>query len=319
MFNMTYAESVVSSFRNAKKRIQAYTEDPSIGVEKVEKLLDSVHALQFQTYRFPKKYISNKEKKIELIKKIKDDQELGKDSKEISLDKVPIDPEYNILQFILEHNGKLEEWERDIIEIVSNESGYFMPQMRTKIMNEGWASYWHYTIMHELELPQEYHIPFLKSHNQVVGPHVGGINPYHVGIYMFNKIKERHGIETCFLAREVDHDESFLRQYLTQEDCEEMNLFSYSLKRENYVVDNVSDEAGWKKVKDNLITQVGSNTIPVIYVESIDSGDLLVLHHEHDGRDLEIEYAERVIDHVGSIWHGPVKLMTILEDEPFEI
>ena len=319
MFNMTYPESVVSSFRNAKKRIQAYTEDPSIGVEKVEKLLDSVHALQFQTYRFPKKYISNKQKKIELIKKIKDDKELGKDSKEISLDKIPIEPEYNILQFILEHNGKLEEWERDIIEIVSNESGYFMPQMRTKIMNEGWASYWHYTLMHELDLPQGYHLPFLKSHNQVVGPHVGGINPYHVGFYMFNKIKERHGIETCFLAREVDHDESFLRQYLTQEDCEEMNLFSYSLKRENYVVDNVSDEAGWKKVKDNLITQVGSNTIPVIYVESIDSGDLLVLHHEHDGRDLEIEYAEKVVDHVSSVWCGPVKLMTILEDEPFEI
>ena len=136
---------------------------------------------------------------------------------------------------------------------------------------------------------------------------------------MFNKIKERHGIEECFLAREVNHDESFLRQYLTREDCEELNLFSYSPKRENYVVDNVSDEKGWKNVKQGLIKQVGANTIPVIYVESIDEGSTLVLHHEHDGRDLEIDYAEKVVESIKNIWRSPVKLLTIIEDEPFEI
>ena len=319
MFSMTYADSVVPRFRNAKRRIQSYVEDPSIGIRKVEQIIDAIHTIQHQTYRYPKEYISNSQKKKDLVKELKTKTENDEKFDQIDIEKVPLEPEYDILGFILEHNSSLEEWERDILEIIRDESQYFMPQIRTKVMNEGWASYWHYTILHELDLPAEYHLPFLKSHNQVIRPHVGGINPYHVGFYMFNKIKERHGIEECFLAREVNHDESFIRQYLMQEDCEELNLFSFSPKKSDYVVTDVSDESGWKNVKQGLIDQIGANTIPVIYVESIDEGNTLVLHHEHDGRDLEIDYAERVVEHLKNIWKNPVKLLTIIEDEPFEI
>ena len=319
MFSLTHAESVVPRFRNAKRRIQSYVEDPSIGIEKVEKIVDACHTIQHQTYRYPRKYITTKQRKKELTKEYKEKQERGEEVEDIKLDKIPLEAEYDILGFMLEQGSKLEDWEKDIIEIIRDEALYFMPQIRTKIMNEGWASYWHYTILHELDLPAEFHLPFLKSHNQVIRPHIGGINPYHVGFYMFNKIKERHGLDECFLAREVNHDESFLRQYLTREDCEELNLFSFSPKKGNYVVDDVSDEEGWKKVKQNLIRQIGANTIPVIYVESIDEGDTLVLHHEHDGRDLEIDYAEKVVESIKNIWRSPVKLLTIIEEEPFEI
>ena len=68
-----------------------------------------------------------------------------------------------------------------------------------------------------------------------------------------------------------------------------------------------------------LVNQVGANTIPKIYVQSIDEGNMLVLHHEHDGRDLEIDHAEKVVDHISVLWKNPVKLLTIIEDEPFEI
>ena len=318
MFMDTSPETVVTRMRNARKRIQSYIEDPTIGIAKVEEFLDSAHAIQFQTYRFPKQYISHSEKKAEYVEKINKIKEKEGVDFLINLDRIPLETEYDIFGFIIEH-GKLEDWEVDIMEIVKLEAQYFIPQIRTKIMNEGWASFWHYNIMHELELEEKFHLPFIKSHNQVIRPHLGAINPYHLGFYMFNKIKERHGIEECFLAREVAHDESFIRQYLTQEDCEELNLFSYGLRKSNYVVDDVSDEEGWKEVKKNLITQIGANTIPVIYVESIDVGDILVLHHEHDGRDLEIDYADRVVDHIRRIWKKPVKLMTIIEDEPFEI
>lgn len=317
MFSHTNPELVVAKFRNARKRIQSYIENPNIGISKIEDLLDSTHAVQFQNYRFPKNYIPHKQKKKEYIQKVNENKETENECA-IDLNKIPLEPEYDLLAFILEH-GKMEEWERDILEIVRDEASYFMPQIRTKIMNEGWASYWHYTIMHELSLEDKFHLPFIKSHNQVIRPHIGGINPYHVGFHMFQKIKERYGIEECFLARETAHDESFLRQYLTQEDCEELNLFSFALKKSNYVVQEVSDEDGWKIVKNDLIRQVGSNTIPIIYVESIDSGNILVLHHEHDGRDLEIDYAERVIEHIRYLWKDPVKLLTIIEDEPFEI
>ena len=192
-----------------------------------------------------------------------------------------------MLDFIVKHARVLKDWERDLIEIVRAESIYFMPQIQTKIMNEGWASYWHYRLMHELELPQEYHIPFLKSHNQVIRPHLGAVNPYHLGFHLFKKIEERHGLDRCFMAREISHDQSFLREYLLEEDCYDLNLFAFSKKRGGYSIDEISDPNGWKLVKEDLINQVGDGTIPKIYVDNIDSGNILVVKHEHDGRDCE--------------------------------
>ena len=318
MFKDTRPETVIARFRNGRKRIQSYIEDPSIGIEKVEKIIDSIHTIQHHTYKFPKEYISHKEKKAQFVHEFKNSKD-NSTWKNINLDKVPIEPEHDLLGFILEHKLNFEEWERDIVEIIREEGRYFIPQIQTKIMNEGWACFWHYRIIHELNLPQKYHLPFIKSHNQVVRPFSGQINPYHLGFCLFNKIEKRHGIEECFFAREIGNDESFIRQYLTQEDCEELNLFSYALKKTDYIIEEISDDDGWKAIKKDLIAQIGTNSMPVIYVESIDEDNILVLHHEHDGRDLEIEYAENVIENLNNLWDGPIKLLTIIEDEPFEI
>ena len=181
-------------------------------------------------------------------------------------------------------------------------------------------SFWHYNLCHELELPGELHIPIIKMHNAVVRPHIGAINPYHLGFHLFQKIKERHGIEECFLAREVCYDASFLRQYLTEEDCVELNLFSYSSKKKiGTTVDDVSDERGWKQVKEDLILQVAGGSIPVVYVDELKKDGLLVVRHEHDGRDLELKYADAVVEHVKYLWNGHVKFYTMIEDEPWEI
>ena len=173
--------------------------------------------------------------------------------------------------------------------------------------------------MHKLELPQEYHIPFLKSHNQVIRPHIGGLNPYHVGFEMFRRIEERHGIEECFLARETCHDVSFLRQYLTQEDCYDLGLFSFSLKKDRYTIDEISDEDGWKSIRESLLRNVGTNGIPVIYVDQVEDGNILTLRHEHDGRDLELQHADEVVTHVSELWGDIVKLYTNIEGDTWEI
>ena len=320
MFSNTRPSSIVSGMRTAKKRIQGYVENPHIGINKIEQFLDSLHAVQFHIYRHPKEYISHKENKAVLLEEINRKISKGEDPDLSILNNIPLEPEQDLFSFLLEHGKGYEDWELDLIEITKREAYYFMPQIQTKIMNEGWASFWHYKLMHELDLPQKFHIPFLKSHNQVIQPPTGRINPYNLGFHLFNKIEERHGIEECFIARSSGHDESFIRQYLTQEDCEELNLFAFSSKKDHYLIDDVSDEDGWKPVKNMLINQVGANTIPIIYVESIDEGDILVLHHEHDGRDLELDYAEKVVGHINTLWKGGlVKLMTIIEDEPFEI
>ena len=97
----------------------------------------------------------------------------------------------DILGFLLDY-GTYEDWQLDLINIVRDESHYFIPQIKTKILNEGWASFWHYKLLHELEVPQKFHIPFLKMHNAVVRPHIGGVNPYHLGFYIFQKIFQFH-------------------------------------------------------------------------------------------------------------------------------
>jgi len=317
-FQHTRPETTCSRFRNAKKRIQGYIEDPSIGVESVEKILDAAHAIKYQMDRNLALKLSHSELKEEYTRRIKNDESGAYE--DFAIEKIPLEPDYDVLGFVIEHSKNLKPWQIDLIDVVRRESLYFMPQIKTKIMNEGWASFWHYRLMHELDLPQEYHIPFLKSHNQVIRPHIGALNPYHVGFYMFQKIEERYGIERCFLAREICHDESFLREYLTEEDCRELNLFSYSKKRKDiFTIDEISDEDGWKKIRDDLIKNVGAGTIPKIYVESIEDGNVLVLQHEHDGRDLELNYADEVVKHVSTLWGDVVKLLTVVEEEPWEI
>jgi stage V sporulation protein R len=314
-FMHTRADTVVPRMRNAKKRIRSYIEDPSIGIERVEKIIDACHALSYQVPRRVcdiKDISGDREKYLKNIK-----NETGLDWTNIS--KIPHEPEDDILGFISLYNKNLEDWEIDIIEIIRDEAYYFMPQIRTKVMNEGWASFWHYNILHDLELESSFHIPFLKSHNQVVRPHIGGLNPYHIGFHMFNKIKERFGMEECFLAREIHNDESFLRQYLTAADCEELNLFTYSKNDGTMSIDDISDEQGWQEVKKEVINSVAGNSIPKIYIEAVDEGDILVLHHEHDGRDLQLQYAEHVLSHVKYLWGNEVKLITMLSGEPYEI
>ena len=317
MFRDTRADSVVSRFRAAKKRIQSYVEDPTIGITEVELILDAAHAVQFQTYRHGFHRPTEEELRKKYSKLIKED-DTGK-YKNFDLYKIPLEPEYDLLKFIAENATNMPDWKKDIIHIVRDQAQYFIPQIQTKIMNEGWASYWHYTLMHELGLPQEYHIPFIKSHNQVIRPHVGGLNPYHVGFFMFQKIKERYGIEECFLAREVSNDVAFLRQYMTEEDCAELGLFSFSRRKEHYEIDEISDIDGWKNVKQDLLNGIGTNGIPVIYVDDIEDSNVLVLKHEHDGRDLDLQYSDEVIMHVSDLWGDVVKFHTIVEGESWEI
>ena len=318
MFANTRPDSVVARFRSAKKRIKSYIEDPTIGIEEVEEVLDAAHALQFQTNR----YGHTRKTHDELFNKYKDLVKKDEDGiyHDLDINKVPLEPDYDILGFISEHSPNLPDWKQDIIDIIRDSASYFRPQIQTKIMNEGWASYWHYTMCHELNLPAEWHLPFIKTHNQVIRPHIGGLNPYHVGFTIFQDIFEKHGAEEAFIAREAAHDVSFLRQYLTEELCETLGLFSFSeKKKEGFTIDEISDDDGWKKVKNSLLTNVGTNSMPVIYVEEIECDGTLILRHEHDGRDLDLEYAERVIEHTKILWGSFAKLFTELEDEIWEI
>ena len=313
MFKHTRPDSCIQRFHAAKKRVQSYMEDQHIGVEEVEKVLDACHAIQFQTTKTGIPRRSRKEIIAEYIDLINNDKE-GL-YKKIDVNKNPIEPDHDLLGFIAE-NAKLPNWKVDLINIVRDESQYFFPQIQTKTINEGWASTMHYKICHELDLPSELHLPILKTHNQVVRPHIGSINPYHLGFYLFQKIEERFGYEECLIARESMNDISFISQYLTEEDCYDLNLFTYS-KRFNGAtfIDDISDKEGWKEVKKELLLNIGGSSIPVIHVSEMKKDGTLILRHDHDGRDLELGYARKVGEHIKTLWGSPIHIITQVDGE----
>jgi len=316
MFAHTDPSNIISSFKSAAKYVRQLIEDPSIGIDKVENILDAAHSIKYQVPRYPGiKYKT----RAEIIESEKEKMMENPDYNP-NLSKVPIRPEYNLLRFIAEHSKNLEEWERNLILIVEESSKYFIPQALTKVMNEGWACTIHQKIINELNLPDSLYLPFVKLHNQVIRPHLGQINPYHLGYTLFQKIIEEKGFEEAKTIREVHNDITFLRFYTDEEFMREHNYFSYSFnrKQQSSIVDDISDVEGWEKVRDAMITNVGLNRIPVVFVEEIEKDGTLSLVHEHDGRDLEMNYARKVFEHIKTLWRGEVKLITIVEDEIWE-
>ena len=316
MFAHTDPSNIISSFKSAAKYVRQLIEDPSIGIDKVENILDAAHSIKYQVPRYPGIKYKTRDQIIESEK----DKMMENPDYNPNLSKVPIRPEYNLLRFIAEHSKNLEEWERNLILIVEESSKYFIPQALTKVMNEGWACTIHQKIINELNLPDSLYLPFVKLHNQVIRPHLGQINPYHLGYTLFQKIIEEKGFEEAKTIREVHNDITFLRFYTDEEFMREHNYFSYSFnrKKQSSIVDDISDEEGWEKVRDAMITNVGLNRIPVVFVEEIEKDGTLSLVHEHDGRDLEMNYARKVFDHIKTLWRGEVKLITIVEDEIWE-
>ena len=326
-FRNTFPENIVSKMRNAKRRIYEYSENPNIGYQKVEQFLDALHSIRFQTERNELKRVTQKQKREIFIDKINNSRLFKKinDNKkekyeDLLLGNKLVSPDYDLLAFLFEY-GNYEDWQLDLINIVKEESHYFIPQVKTKILNEGWASFWHYKILNSLDLPQEYHIPFLKMHNAVVRPHIGGVNPYHLGFYIFQKIEKEKGLEECFFIRETHDDVGALRAYLEKEDIHELNFFEYQKQRSgDTFITEVADDLGWKEVKQQLIKTTGASSIPLIYVDSIKKeNNTLVLKHEYDGRDLDLSYAEEVVKSIKLIWDGDVKLFTVIEEEIWEI
>ncbi len=319
MFAKTGADTVISRFKSAGKRVKKYMEDPNIGVEAVEKILDACHAIRFQIPRIPELKRHNNQELRKYYKKLIVNDNKGKWD-HIDINRIPIQPDNNLLAFIAENNRFLEDWERDLIRIVERESHYFVPQACTKIMNEGWACLIHEKILNSLRLPDDYYLSFIRLHNQVVRPHLGRINPYHLGFKIFKYIEKTQGFEECLRVREVHNDETFIRAYLNHELCKELNLFSYSFSRAdgyNKITD-VSGEDTWQTVRDDLINNVGLNTIPVIVVKELQKDGTLILEHEHDGRDLELSEANKVFEHINDLWIGGIKFTTIIEDEAWE-
>lgn len=261
--------------------------------------------------------------------------------------KFPEEPEKDLLLFLAGYGRDLEDWQRDILSMVREEMLYFLPQMRTKIMNEGFASLAHERILERyLSRPEEIW-EFRRLHSGVLSPSPSrmSINPYYVGFQMLKDIERRWNGEACdegdepetdwlgnakprpqgcgwqkvFEVCEEENDASFLRKYLTEPLVKRLDLYTYERDEgadgsEEWVV----KDTDWRAVRDEMVDGMTNFGVPIIRVEDGDykrHGELY-LTHAHDGKDLDTEYTERVLRAVHRLWGRPVHLETILEDEP---
>jgi stage V sporulation protein R len=230
---------------------------------------------------------------------------------------IPSAPERDLLWFIAEYAPELEEWERDIFRAVREESFYFYPVFACQIMNEGWASYWHARLLREADfLPQNEYLDALKTHSDVVRPHAAeqqvalSTNPYHLGFSIWESIVEEHGIERAFQIRAEDDDFSFIRNHLTQDLADELKLFRYERTRDGAL--RVLDH-DIHALRETVLGPKYNFGAPAVLASRVGHDGALTLHHDDatDGRGLDLERAERVLDYLYKVWRRPVHVETV--------
>ena len=241
--------------------------------------------------------------------------------------KFPSQPEKDLLLFIEAHSRILDDWQRDIITMMREEMLYFWPQLETKIMNEGWASYWHQRILRELNLTPDETIEYAKLNAGVIQPSKTQINPYYLGLKLFEDIEKRYnnpteemkkqgvrpnsGRERIFEVREIESDISFIRNYLTKELVEQEDMYLFQKQGNAY---RITDK-DYEEVRNQLVTARVNGGFPYIYVDNGDylkNGELYLVH-SYEGVELDLPYLENVLSYIYELWGRTVHLETIVD------
>lgn len=253
--------------------------------------------------------------------------------------RVPAHPERDVMLFLLE-NAPLNAWQADVLSIIRDETYYFAPQAQTKIMNEGWASYWHSTIMINQGLTGADIVNYCDHHSGTMASSPTQLNPYKVGIELFRNIEDRWnrgafgreydecddhlrrknwdtgaglGREKIFEVRKIHNDLTFIDEFLTLDFVREHKFFRFGYNEHSEVYEIESRE--FPKVKQQLLQSLTNRGQPIIRVTDgnfMNRGELF-LEHEFAGVELQIEYARDTLENLHRLWQRPVHLQTALE------
>ncbi|MGD2433257.1 SpoVR family protein [Bacillus velezensis] len=327
---------MVESMAAAAERIKHY--ERIHGIKEVESFLDAILAVQ--------EHIDPSLVRPKLLWSVDDEEEDEEETAPSPYDDLwgmdkpkqvkkkkgkktfPPRPEKDILLFIEEHSRELEPWQRDILTMMREEMLYFWPQLETKIMNEGWASYWHQRIIRELDLTSDEAIEFAKLNAGVVQPSKTGINPYYLGLKIFEDIEERYdnptdemkktgvkpgsGREKMFEVREIESDISFIRNYLTKDLVMREDLYLFQKQGRDYKV--IDKE--WKAVRDQLVNMRVNGGFPYLTVNDGDylKNNELYIKHWYEGIELDLKYLEKVLPYLYQLWGRSVHIESVLED-----
>ena len=254
----------------------------------------------------------------------------------------PSRPARDVMGFLMEH-APLKAWQRGVMEIVREEAYYFSPQGQTKIMNEGWATYWHSRIMTERALDASEIVDYADHASMVTATHGVQLNPYKLGVELLRHVRERwdkgrHGKawEECddmaardawdlghagagggklFEVRRTHNDVTFIDEFLTYDFVRDQKLFAfgYNPRHRQYEIESRQFE----EVKQKLLAQIANLGHPAISVVDANGGNRgeLVLHHDHQGVDLDPGYTRAVLANLHAIWKRPIAIRTRGEDK----
>lgn len=264
-------------------------------------------------------------------------EQLRKD-KELE-EKRPPGPARDVMKFVLE-NAPLRPWQVDTLSIIREEAYYFAPQAQTKIMNEGWASYWHSTIMTRQGLEPADVINYADHHSGTMATSPTRLNPYKLGIELLRDIEDRWnrgrfgkefdecddmrarrtwdtgaglGRQKIFEVRRIYNDLMFIDEFLTLDFCRQHKLFSFSYHEDTDTYNIESRE--FSKVKERLLYNLTNVGRPIIQVRdgNYKNRGELFLEHIHNGVDLQICYARDTLANLYRLWTRPIYIETTIE------
>jgi stage V sporulation protein R len=296
---------------------------------------EEVRPMRFKSKDYMDDYVNPRE----LLKK---EEEERRKAKEQASRSFPDHPEKDILLFLIEH-APLKNWQRDMLEIIRDEAFYFAPQGMTKIMNEGWASYWHSTMMTQKILSPSEMVDYADHHSGTMATSRTRINPYKLGIELLRDIEHRWntgkfgkeyeecddlekrrnwdkelglGRQKIFEVRRVHNDITFIDTFLTPEFCVQHNMFTFAWQEQagGYFIESREFE----KIKQRLLFSLTNFGKPWIYVVDgnfRNRGELL-LKHQHTGVELRLDQAADTLAHIQFIWSRPVHLQTLVDGKP---
>ena len=355
----TDADSIIDYLLFARNYIAKCEEKH--GVEAVESVLDSCHALMnygVDRYKRPYPISAEEEQRRQEEREVYLQQQVndlwrtipaGKQEKKRHNHKPFLEePEENLLYFLEKKAPLLEPWQREVIRIVRKVAQYFYPQRQTQVMNEGWATFWHYTLLNELYdrglVNDGFIMEFLQSHTSVVyqppfdSPHYSGINPYALGFAMMRDLRriceeptdeDRHWfpdiagspwVDTLQFAMRNFKDESFIQQFLSPKVIRDLKLFCVldDDNRNEIEIAAIHDEEGYRTVREQLAGQYNlGNREPNIQVVDIDMrGDraMYLQHTQHNRKPLD-DKTDEVLKHLHQLWGFDVHLRSMQDGQ----
>lgn len=253
----------------------------------------------------------------------------------------PESPERDVLKFLLDF-APIPEWQKRVLEIIRNETYYFAPQGQTKILNEGWATFWHSEMMTKLApLEASEIIDYCDHYSGVVAAQPGQLNPYKLGVELLRHVERRWdrgqfgldyvncddpktrqnwdlqtglGRQKLFEIRKLHNDITFIDEFLDEDFCHEHKMFIYDYDRRSgkYLI----SDREFKPIKQRLLHQLTNFGQPIISVVDgnfRNRGELLLRHH-HEGTDLKQDFSIETLRNLQTIWRRPVHLETVFEE-----